>query len=238
MTVLAGYLLAWPSGQSLTRDAFEIRGLANRGAPNLTYRRLLYQVRSWEEFEFLSSEALAEEHRNAPSADGPYPYRVVCVRLGARVILLAERRDITDYLLDRVLARRIYPNLRKVGFRVDQVVESCRRSDSEFLITSLVGRFAGSERQLRTMTLYGDDITESAIFNEHHHLFNFTSCGIGRRLIDGLPRLSPSGEREIVRLGSEGVVSFVEVGRPRAREVTTVIDYVVQGGWIDDSTVE
>jgi hypothetical protein len=182
-------------------------------------------------------QGLADEPRTS-SDDGPYAYRVVCVRSGARVLLLSERRNIADYILNRILARRIYPNLRKVGFRIGPIIDSCRKADSEFLITSLVGRFAGSERQIRTMSLYGDDVTESVVFQEHHHLFNFTSCGIGCRLFEDLPRLSPGDEHEIVRLGSEGAVSFAQGGRRRARDVTAVIDYAVRAGLIEDWMLE
>jgi hypothetical protein len=43
---------------------------------------------------------------------------------------------------------------------------------------------AGAGRDLRTMILYGPQVTNSAVFREQQHLFNFYICGIAEHSPD------------------------------------------------------
>ncbi len=200
MGTFSGFLLASPSGSVLTRELLTISAQGSQ-SPQLNYRGPFQRLKRWEEFTLLSRKALADEDPEIQKP--PYRYRILCVRRGTKLVVLAERRRIAEYVIVQLLNRSIFPNLRKVAIRVDRLIESCQDRTSEFLITSLYGRFSGADTQLRTMLLYGDDVTESAVYREHKELFNFSSCGIGRRLFDDLPRVSSSEDREIVRVGND-----------------------------------
>lgn len=234
MTTMSGYLLASPTSKGITRELLTV-GHPPGGpkVPSIRFLNTLFQLRQWEEFELLSDTALADEVIGG-AVGPPYTYKLLCVTSGAKVIVVSERKRITDYAINRVYDRRIYPNLRKVAIRIDKLIEACQSTTSEYLITSLHGRFSGSERHVRTMSLYGDDVTESAIFRTHNHLFNFYSCGIGRRLFENLPRLSPADDGEILRLGNDGFLSFTMRDRDHALDVMMVINYVIRQRWVED----
>ena len=150
------------------------------------------------------------------------------------MIVLAARRRIGDYALSQVLDRRIFPNLRKISVHIEQLIEYCTRSDAQFLVTSLHGRFSGSSRNIKSMSLYGDDVTNSPIYRDNHPFFNFHSCGIGRRLFNGLPRLRPNEEGEIVRVSNDGFLNLNLSTRRHARELIRVVDFIVSNRWVED----
>ena len=150
------------------------------------------------------------------------------------MILLAPRRRVIDYALAQILDRRIYPNLRKVSITIDRMIEFCRQKESEFLVTSLHGRFAGPSTQLRSLSLYGDDVTQSSLYATHHELFNFHSGGLGRRLFNGLPKVKPNEEGEIARLGNDGFINLNLATRAKAMELMNVVGFVLRNRWVED----
>lgn len=231
MTSYSGYIVASPAPEDFTAEKFErpIKEVAH--APTLTrVSPRVFNVNRWDEYRLKVSIPLADE----PREQEEYQYLVYVVRGFAKVILLAPRRRIVDYVIGQILDRQIYPNLRKVSIFIDPMINYCRQSEAEFLVTSLHGRFAGSATQLRSISLYGDDVTQSPLYIEHHQFFNFHSAGLGRRLVDGLPRVPTVEEREIVRISSDGFVNLNLTTRLHAREFLQVINFVMANRWVED----
>jgi len=224
-------MLANQVGDSFVVADIEQKEPEVAGGPRLIHKQSAYGIQRWGEYVLHSTVPLAEE----PDQDRSfYPYQLFVVRGHSKLIILASRRRIVDYALNYVLDRRIFPNLRKISVYIEQVIDHCTRPDAQFLVTSLHGRFSGASRNVRSMSLYGDDVTNSPIYRDHHGFFNFHSCGIGRRLFDGLPRLRPNEEGEIVRISHDGFLNLNLSTRHDAQELIRVVDFIVQNRWVED----
>ena len=231
MSSFSGYIVASPSGRDIGPRDLAVSEPAFAGGPTLRLHGNAFGIRRWEEHILTSPRPLADE----PESDGgAYEYRMHVIRGRARMLFLAPRRRIVDFALGQILDRRIVPNLRKVSVFVDRLIDRCSEAESPFLITSLHGRFSGPSTQIRSLSLYGDDVTESTIYGEHGNLFNFHSCGVGRRLFEGLPRLKPNEEGEIVRVSTDGFVNVNLATRAKALEVIDVIAFILKNRWVED----
>jgi hypothetical protein len=231
MTSYSGYIVASPAAQDPSAVDFEQREPEVAGGPTLSHvRDRVFNINRWDEYLLSAPAPLSDEPRGRPS----YEYQFYTIRGFAKTILLAHRRRIVDYVLSQIIDRRVFPNLRKVSIFVDPMIEYCRRPNSEFLVTSLHGRFSGSATHLRSVSFYGDEVTLSPLYIDHHRLFNFHSAGIGRRLFDGLPRVRSPEDGEIVRLASDGFVNLNLTTRQRARELLDVVSFVMANRWVDD----
>lgn len=231
MSSYSGYMLANQVGASFTVDELEQPQPLVAGGPKLIHRDNAYGLNRWNEFTLHAMVPLADEPEGERSI---WHYQVFIVRGEGKLIVLAARRKIVDYVLAQILDRRIRPGLRKISVYIDQVIEHCTRPESEFLITSLHGRFSGSAKNIRSMSLYGDDVTNSPIYRDNHTYFNFHSCGIGRRLFDGLPRVRPNEEGEIARISHDGFINLNLSTRRQAHELIRVVDFIVSNRWVED----
>jgi hypothetical protein len=230
---LSGFLLASATSVEITKDILVDHNDDGRTAASIQFRGLIFESRQWEEFCFYSDRPIDEEDKENYPDGPPYPHKMVCVRSGAKILLLAERRRVTDYIIGRFLNRRIFPNLRRVRIHTGKLIESCQNSNSMYSITTLHGSFAGTDRHISKISLYGSDITESSLYREQHHLFNFYSCGLARRLHENLLKLNLHEESEIALVGNDGFISSQISSAERAREVIRVINYIVRNRWVD-----
>ncbi len=231
MSSYSGYMLANQAGDSFTNEHIEQAQPEVKGGPRLINRDHAFGLPRWGEYVLHSSVPLADEPDSDRSA---YQYQVFVVRGHAKLVVLASRRRIVDYVLTHILDRKIFPNLRKINVYIDQVIDYCTKTEAQFLITSLHGRFSGAARNVRSMSLYGDDVTNSPIYRDNHPYFNFHSCGIGRRLFGGLPRLRPNEEGEIVRVSHDGFLNLNLNTRRQAQELIRVVDFIVSNRWVED----
>jgi len=238
MTQFSGYLMARASEEEVSRDLLETPKPLVSGGPTLKFVESAYAIRRWDIFTLRSPIRLGEE---AETAKPPFEYEVYIVRGLSKFVVLAPRRRVADYLIQQIFDRKIYPHFRKAPINIHKLIQKCELADSEFLVTSLHGRFSGAGRALRIMSLYGDDVTDSIIFRQHNELFNFFSCGVGRRLYSGLPRLRPHEEGEITRIANDGFLTLNLVDRRRATEFLFVLSFVLRNrcaeSWVpvDDS---
>jgi hypothetical protein len=231
MTSYSGYIVASPTSRDFVRSEFEQHKPEAANGPTLLHRHeRVFGISRWDEYLLKSPVPLADE----PDGGHGYQYQIYIVRGFAKMILLAHRRRIVDYAMGRILDRRIFPNLRKVSVFVDQMIEHCRQPNSDFLVTSLHGRFAGPGTDLRSISFYGDDVTQSSLYANYHQLFNFHSGGIGRRLFGGLPRVRSMEDGEIVRVASDGFVNLNLTTRTRAQELIEVVNFVMVNRWVED----
>jgi hypothetical protein len=229
--ILSGYLLASPSGKEITQQLL-FSGIKD-AKYDLLFEGQFKNLRHWERYEFLSGVPIEEDDLLRGMHGPPFRYLIVCVRSAAKMMFLAERKKVAEFVIGR-LNRKIFPNLRRVSILLDRLIDSCQEQDSEYLITALHGRFSGSDKRVNKISLYGDDITDSTIFREQRHLFNFYSCGIARRLYDNLLRMNLGEESEIMLIGNDGFVSTRVVDRDRASEVIRIINLVMKNRWVDD----
>lgn len=232
MRGLSGYLLASTLGAAIERDHLLCLEPLRKGGPSLSFVGQPY--RQWDEYELVSPISLEDESDRLPSGPGPFHYRFFAIRGFSKVVVLAERKRVVDYVLTQIFDRVVTPRLRKVALRLDEVIRFCETIESPYLVTSLLGRFAGPSHHLRLIILYGDDLTDTPLFREHGHFFNFQSCGVGRRFKDGLSSVSAENEREILRIGNDGSVFTYVSSRTKARDFLNAIGFVVANRWIED----
>ena len=231
MSSYSGYMLANQAGDTFTVADIERAHSEVAGGPSLVYRDTAFGIKQCGEYVLHSPVPLADE---PDTGRGPFAYQLFIVRGRAKLIMLAPRRRMVDYALANIFDRTITPRLRKINVYIEKVIDYCAHADAQFLVTSLHGRFSGASRDVRSLSLYGDDVTSSAIFAEHRDFFNFHSCGLGRRLFDGLPRLRANEEGEIVRLSHDGFLNLNLSSRRDAQELIRVVDFVIQSGWVED----
>lgn len=229
MSSFSGYIVACPAARQFSVGELEMTEAEVTNGPTLRFQVSRFGLREWEEYILTSPVPLSDETEGA----GRFDYPMFIVRGFSKLVVIAARRRIVDYALAKVLDRVIFPNLRKVNVFVDQLIEHCQGADSEFLITSLHGRFSGPATHLRSISLYGDDVTQSSIYEEHHELFNFHSSGIGRRPSEKLPHFRQE-EGEIVRIANDGFINLNLTTRQRAQELTNVVAFIMAHRWVED----
>jgi hypothetical protein len=227
----SGFLLASSEARNFSAEDFVVtKPIIKRGPRLIHGSSRSFGLKAWEEYTLYSPVPLSEE-RSDPRPE--YSYPVYIVRGYSKILLLCQRRKAAEYVVSTIMTRKFFPPLRKVSIFIDRLIDHCATPDSEFLATSVHGRFSGSSRNVQSMSLYGDDVTRSPIFAENHEFFNFHSCGVGRRRFPELTRES-TDDKEIVRLASDGFLSLNLTTRSHAREVQSVVEYVLQNGWVED----
>lgn len=231
MSSYSGYILANHIGSRVTSQQIEVRQPIVAKGPRFLYIDHAYGVSRWSEYSLHAPAPLADEPSDGRSE---YQYQVFVVRGSGKVIVLAARRRIVDYVLVHILDRTISPSLRKVSIFVDKLIRFCTTNDSEFLITSLHGRFAGASKNIKSISLYGDDVTNSNVYSDNGRFFNFHSSGLGRRLFDGLPRLKSNEEGEIVRVSHDGFINLNLTTRRQALELMRVVEFIFSNRWVED----
>lgn len=222
--------MARAEATDVPRDLLEISRPISSSGPTLKFVESAYAITRWDEFVLTSPIRLGDE---AETATAPFKYQVFLVRGLGKFVILAHRRKIADYIIQQLFDRKVFPNFRRAPINVQKLIQRCESVDSEFLITSLHGRFSAPGRALRIMSLYGDDVTDSSVFKSHGELFNFFSCGLGRRLFEGLPRLRPNEEGEITRLANDGFLTMNLTDRHRATEFMKAVNFVLSNKCVD-----
>lgn len=232
MTSLSGFIVASPAARDfMTKDFVMEEPAIPKGATMKLKHTRVFNLARWDEYSLRSFVPLGDE---TAEENGPFDYLVYIVRGYSKLLVLSHRRRIVEVALAQVFSNCVYPNLRKVPILIDEMIDFCQRPEAEFLITSLHGKYSGSGTDLRSISLYGDDVSRSTLFVEHHGQFNFHTCGLGRRLFDGLPKAALPDDGEVIRIASDGFVSLKLATRAQATEIQSVVDYVMVHRWVED----
>lgn len=225
---LSGYLLASPTHTEVSRRDVVSKG---NGRVSTEFVSPFEGLNFWERYKFVSDKPFPDDDGNNTSKP-PYEYDVYCARSGAKLIILTEKKRLTDYVITEILNKEVFPNLKHVSFQLDNMIEIMQDLEGPYRITSLHGRFAGASRDLRTMILYGPQVTNSAVFKEQSHLFNFYICGVAERSPDDPFFIGDYGE--IARIGNDGSISVQSFNRKRAADLNKLVNHLISSGWVDD----
>lgn len=213
ISYLTGKLLNWPRGPVDRDDLLHCERLRFVGIIGNT---------RWEELRYVSPKALYGEDPNADI--GTYEYTVVCRRSGARLLLLSEHSDIVEYILERELKDIFSPRLRTVDIAIDRLVKSITERPTIYVLSYAHARVPGFGANLRSATFYGEDLGAATLFSEMLGELTFTNCGL---------RLAAKG-KEIVRLGTDGAVSFVPANKLRLESVERILSFLRTDGYLHD----
>jgi hypothetical protein len=208
---LNGSLLEWPV-RAIERAHLEACG-------GMEFRGEL-ESSCWEEFSFTSDEPLRGEDQAVRA--GPYTYTVICRRSGPRIAFLSLNRRIVDRLADRLAAEVLAFRLRRVSIAVDSLGKAIVERPTRFSISFVYARVPAFGAALRNVSFYGDDLGEASLFRDNIHLLNIFVCGLR----------PAAGGSEIVRLGSDGRISFNMQSPGKVLEVENVLRFLRQEGYL------
>ncbi len=173
----------------------------------------------WEVYSYHSPEPLRGEEPET----GTFVYSIVCRRSGSRLLLLGSGREIVPYLLERELNTLFSPQLRKVQIGIDPLVKAITKSPGDYVLSFAHARVPAYGANLRSVSFYGDDLANAGFFKDHIEQMTFFTCGL-RQVIGGT---------EIVRLSTDGAISFIFTDADRVKEVERVLHFLRTEGYLD-----
>lgn len=156
----------------------------------------------WERFEYTSREALNGEEQYGDL--GPYRYPIICRRSGPRIAILSVSRNVAEAFANRLSREVLAIRLEKMAIAVDAMVKLIVKRPTVYCVCYANARTPAFGTALRNVVFSGDDLGAINWFKDSTELMSFFLCGI---------RLS-SGGTEIIRLGSDGRMSF-QFGGPK-----------------------
>lgn len=210
--ILAGYLLTNSrTGVLVDSDAFVHTNRVDRRKPGL--------LPHWEQAVFSSDTSLIPGD-DAPPPDG---YPLMWRLSGPRVLIVSQAREVVEGLCE-TLALTVGLKLDPVSIAVDTFVKDTAREPGQYVFNYVHARVAAFGTSLKSLSFYGDDISEAKFFRDGIDLFNCHTCGI-RHI---------TGGGEIVRLGNDGSVSFRLGGPSRLKEVEQALAFLRLHGYLGE----
>ncbi|MEA1647832.1 hypothetical protein UAJ10_02205 [Nitrospirillum sp. BR 11164] len=209
-----GYLLFWPGSPG----NIKIEDLSQSSNLRIMSNERAY---GWDFMEFKSNIPLDNEDHGILSP--PYLYKIMCRRSGPRVLLLSTGKKIVDVLIEKEINTTLSPNLRPAHLKINDLVHLIVKSPDRYLLTSVYCRTPAYGADLQSLSMFGDDVGNAELFREIMDRMTAYRCGLGR-LRD---------RKEIVRLGSDGAISFFWENERRAKEVESTLNYLKNNNLIE-----
>jgi hypothetical protein len=213
---LNGLLLEWPSRPVKREDILRSR--------DLEFHSTLHGSR-WEQFVY--SAAIAFRGEDLLGKKPPFRYRVVVRRSGARLLVLSDARRIVEHLVDTSLNDLFPPYLRRVSIGVDALVKAMVKKPTIYSLTFVHARVPAFGASLRSVSFYGDDLTEASLLRENVALMNFFTCGLR----------PAAGGQELVRIGGDGSISFYLVKSTVLQEIENALAFLKQQGYLSSEVL-
>jgi hypothetical protein len=209
---LQGYLLS-AAPQDLKRETV-------LSSPHVQFVREIESTR-WDEYRFLSRTALHGEEQ-LPFGD-QFEYFVLVRRSGPRALVMAEYSEVLDVILQQERAVESGVRLRRVRIAVDGLAKHIARKPGRYLLSRVDALVPAYGQSLRSVSFYGDDVGEAALFRDHLDHLQIYACGLRET----------TTRSEVLRLTNRGVVSFRYTGIRRIVEVEKVLGFVRNEGFLD-----
>lgn len=178
------------------------------------------QGSDWEKFEYISEKALRGEDEERTGK--PYRYVVICRRSGSRIIIVSHTKKIVEHLLEDQLSKRITPKLKHISIAVDALVRALTKKPESYALSFAHAKVPAFGSSLKNISYYGDDLSEASLFREHIDFMIFFTCGLRPTL----------GKSEIVRVSSNGSLSFFASGSKKFKEVENVFSFLRKEGFL------
>ncbi|MGO9209789.1 MAG: hypothetical protein ACLP2H_06685 [Terriglobales bacterium] len=206
---LSGILLEFPPRSIHRSDLEQVHGLSFAETVGTT---------PWERYSLQSRNPLRHEDVLRP---GPYHYPVICRRSGSRLLLLSISRQVVDHIVQDDFERIFSPRLRRVSIAVDDLVKAMTQRPTSYALSFAHARVPAFGNSLRAVSFYGDDLAEASLFRDQLDLLVFFTCGLREAI----------GGPEIVRLGSDGGVSFFMNETGKVLEVERALAFLREEGY-------
>lgn len=211
LNIFSGLLLEWPTRQIQRDDLLRDRQL-----------RFDCEIAGskWERFVYTSE--LAFKGEDLYGAKPPFRYPIVARRSGHRILLLSLAKRIIDHMVEGKLNQVFPPYFRRVSIAVDALVKAMVSKPTVYSLTFVHARVPAFGASLRSVSFYGDDLTEAALFRDNVAVMNFFTCGL--RYAAGGP--------ELMRVGGDGSISFY-MGTPKVvQEVESALRFLRAEGYL------
>ena len=159
------------------------------------------QPSRWKYLYFETSHAIINDEDHQQHGP-PFRYHFYTKQHPNTILLLADSAAIVKYLAN-VLAPRAGIKYKQLGLDVHRLVHDISNNDSRsesnnmYALSFIHAKVNQYADQLKTISLYGDDIAQSSLFYENIEKFDFHNCGLSK----------PYSGREIVKLGHRGTIS-------------------------------
>ena len=176
---------------------------------------------SWQIYKFESLEALIDKENEEP----PYHYDIINRQSKQRSLMLSRKRSVVDYFLHRFTTERGMPSLENVYIDVNGLVKSLYEKPTEYVVVYLHARTSGMNPYLRSISLYGADLTKASLFRENVENLKSHTCGLKSIKSD-------DQSLEVLRLSNEGHVSFYYAGEGDLLAAELALHFVSQGGYL------
>lgn len=206
---ISGFLLEWVRFVRKT-DLLECDGFR--------FGRSIGRTR-WELYTYDSAIPLRGEDIGD---SGGFKYSIVCRRSGSRLLILSTGREVIEYLLANVFNKAL-PSLHPVHIAVDSLVKSITLHPAAYVLSFAHARLPAYGANLRSVSFYGDDLANATFFNERLALMTFFTCGLRHAV----------GGPEIIRVGTEGTVSFIPTDAKRMLDVEKALRFLRDDGYLD-----
>ena len=173
----------------------------------------------WFTYIFKSNRPLLNEPPDIPP---PYEYVVVLRASGDKALLISPTKRIINYLLNEVIASDIIKYFYKVTIDVNSIVGYISEHPDIYLLSYVHGRVQAFGDALRGISFYGKDLARAKLFRDQIDMMTAYTCGI-RNL---------QTRKEIVRLSSDGSISFNFSKAHSGKLVEDVLAYVSNLGFL------
>lgn len=189
-----------------------------------------FGLAQWHQFKLITFSPLVESINIAASKPLEFTYPIIIVRGIRNFIVLAQQKDIAEFVNKNVLPHVIARNHTLININVDSFVDDCLEPDANYVVTNLHGQYAGNFKEIKSMSLYGTDLCNWRQFPELRGLFNFVT--LGAALND--PQAPLSRSWEVGRVGNDGSVQSFLKNRQHARDFLTMIQFTVKNRWVPE----
>jgi hypothetical protein len=187
--------------------------------PGISFKEELPDSR-WEEYVFTSPDALHQEDTRL--TPGPFKYPLVLRRSGARMLIMSISRKIVEHILSNNFLSIFSPRPHFITIGVDRLVKTTIQQPTEYALSFVHARLPAFGASLRSVSFYGDDLGDASIFRENIKYMTCFVCGLRKA----------SGGTEIVRLGTDGFISFYMTSPARVLEVEEVLSFLREKGYL------
>lgn len=234
MSIYSGYFLAAPNGEVPSKA-----NLVNQNVePEVKISEVsnLYTSKLWETYTVHSSKPLSREKKI--DANETFKYQILLAKGKNRIVLLGDKRDVAKFIYKNILCRVFYPNLRQIYINIDRFVRDCENKDSTYLITVLYGRYAGENHNVNSISLFGEDVTNSASYESQKGTFDFYLSGIKARRSGGVGSEkygweTSSDNPEVMRVANDGFFTSSIPSKTQCGNILRALNYFTNEKYVD-----
>lgn len=232
MAIYSGFLLGLSNSDVPEDMSF---GTEGSELPLMKKGDTFFGLKNLTRYRLTTERELLELPKRSIIQKNAFDYDVLVASGHRKILMLSESKDVSNYLLNEVFENVFIPNFRRIDFKLDSLIDSCEKTDSRYIITILHGRYSLADDSLKRASFYGSDLTEAGLIKQYRKRFNFFSCGVQKRIQDGLPMISGrEGESQIALVGNDGFVSASITSRSRAADLLQLLDFIVKNRWVNN----